>query len=224
MKDLLKKVGKRGRCLLMAAAMAPAMSACGHVVADPTMSQMPVYDMPSAAVVRTPPVALNGGAAGAATGVPMAGMMAPSAPMAGGAYPGRNMMQTGTGAVMAMRPDGSMVIQQSPMTVQHPSMTIPQPPIWVGNPPMPIPSPPLIINQPAFSYNQSEIVVHPPNVEFVETVVLPTQVITTQPVIALPPPPPAPVVIPEKPKVTPKRHVPKKVKPVAPKEDVLPPK
>ncbi|MBF0414512.1 MAG: hypothetical protein HQL79_01960 [Magnetococcales bacterium] len=222
MKEMLRKMGKRGKCLLLAGVMTPALTACGHVV-DPNMAQLPTYDMPAAVVVKTPPARLHGGAAAVAPGMP-----APVAPpvMAGGVM-GANLAQLGNGAVTAVRPDGATVIQQTPITVQHPSIALPQPPIWVGNPPMAIPSPPLIINQPAFSYNQAEILVHPPRVEFVETVVLPTQIIAAQPVIAAapppPPPPPPPAPIPEKPKVTPPPPIPK-VAPVIPKEDVLPPK
>ncbi|MBF0145174.1 MAG: hypothetical protein HQL84_03740 [Magnetococcales bacterium] len=223
MKAFLRKLGKHGKRLVLAGVMTPAMTACGHTI-DPTMAQLPVYDMPAAVVVKTPPARMNGGALpqpGMVSAAPMP--MAP--PVMGGPVAGPNMVPVGDGRFAMSQPGGATIIQQSPITVQHPSTIIPQPPVWVGNPPMPIPAPPVIINQPGFSYNQAEIVVHQPRVELVETVVLPTQVIAPQPVYT-PPPEPAPPPPPAKPKETPPPPPPSipKVEPTIPQEDVLPPK
>ena len=174
MKDSLIVFGKQGRKILLVGMLASGLTACGHY-ADPTMSRMPTYDMPSAVVVQTPPVRLHGGHGG--YGMPMASgphyapqgqftahQVGPNTMRAPGmgyqASPSHGVPQT------MSRADGSTVIQQSPITVQRPSIVVPQQPVWVGNPPMPIPQPPVVIEQPPVVYEQPSVVVRPPQVEF----------------------------------------------------------
>ncbi|MBF0453773.1 MAG: hypothetical protein HQL72_03020 [Magnetococcales bacterium] len=167
MKDLLVQLKKQGGKVLLVGILATGLTACGGHTIDPTMSLMPTYEMPAAVVVQSPPVAMQGHnnfgyspiSSGAHYGATQQRKNFSAHSNGYQSAPTQSMPRT------LSNPDGSTVIQQSPITVQRPSIVVPQQPIWVGNPPMPIPQPPVVINQPPVVYDQPNITVRPPQVE-----------------------------------------------------------
>ncbi|MBF0357615.1 MAG: hypothetical protein HQL70_03340 [Magnetococcales bacterium] len=182
MKGLVMKIGAHGRKVLLIGLLTSGLAACGGHRIDPTQSRMPTYEMPTAIIMQTPAVRLQGYGTG---GMPMAAVPQPHYAPAGHTQMNRTaqpafgipntMVAPNSGYVAApssgdprtmVRSDGATVVQQPPVTVNRPSIVIPQDPIWVGNPPRPIPQPPVVVEQPPIVYDQPSVVVRPPQVEF----------------------------------------------------------
>lgn len=152
------KFFKGGRRFLPLAALASVIASCGHW-APVGAPAMPVYQMPAATVVQTPPVMLS-----SASNPMTVSRVTPSMGQVSGQGPDPSAMAAMPSG--SPYPVGATVIRQAPITVHRPAIMINQPPVWVGSPPVPIGQPPVLVRQPPIVYHQPGIVLHPPKVEF----------------------------------------------------------